>query len=222
MRTSKPFSTISYNSTVFLSVKLSDLVQRHKIAFFAFVEHFPEDDEKKSHKHVYIEPSRLIDTDQVFDFLVELDATHPDMPLRCMPPHSSRFGDWYRYALHDPQYLLSHGQQARKYHYTRDDVVSSDSDYLLELIHTIDYTADMRSQRFFEAVENGDSFASIVLCGGVPLSQIFAYERAYALLRGRITFRGDRSPHEPEDVDETVDVEVGKLLFPSNSSDQGR
>ena len=222
MRTSKPFSTISYNTTDFLTVKLSDLVRRHKIAFFAFVEHFPEDDETKGHKHVYIEPSRLTDTDQVFDFLVELDPTYPDKPLRCMPPRSSRFGDWYRYALHDSQYLLSHGQQARKYHYTRDDFVSSDSDYLIELVHTIDYTADMRSQRFFEAVENGETFASIVLGGGVPLSQIYSYERAYALLQGRITFRGDRSSHEPADVDEAVDVEVGKLLFPSNSSEQGR
>ena len=44
MKTSKPFSTISYNTADFLSVKLNDLVNRRKIAFWAYVEHLPEED----------------------------------------------------------------------------------------------------------------------------------------------------------------------------------
>ena len=72
MKTSKPFSTISYNTADFLSVKLNDLVNRRKIAFWAYVEHLPEEDEKKAHKHLYIVPNGQINTDEVLlDILVD-------------------------------------------------------------------------------------------------------------------------------------------------------
>ena len=78
MKTSKPFSTISYNSADFLTVKLNDLVNRRKLAFWAYVEHLPEEDEKKAHKHLYIVPNGQINTDEVLlDILVEYDPAHP-------------------------------------------------------------------------------------------------------------------------------------------------
>ena len=39
MRTSKPFSTISYNTEDYLTAKLDELVTTRKIEFYAFIEH---------------------------------------------------------------------------------------------------------------------------------------------------------------------------------------
>ena len=73
MKTSKPFSTISYNSPEFLIVKLNDLVERRVIAFFAFVKHFKEADEKKDHIHLIIFPNGQYQTDALKDYLAEPD-----------------------------------------------------------------------------------------------------------------------------------------------------
>lgn len=125
MRTSKPFSTISYNTADFLNLRLGELVQRRQIDFFAWVHHYAEEDETKEHKHLYIVPNGRVDTDQILDFLLEHDPKHPDKPFNCIRPHSSKFADWYLYALHDATYLASKGQ-ARKFHYVMDDVQTSD------------------------------------------------------------------------------------------------
>ena len=92
MKTSKPFSTISYNSPEFLSVKLDYLVKRRKILFWAYVHHLPEVDEKKPHKHLLIVPNGQINTDEVLlDYLIELDPKKPDKPLACVGVKSKEF-----------------------------------------------------------------------------------------------------------------------------------
>ena len=126
MRTSKPCSTISYNTAEFLTRKLNDLIKRGHIDFWCFIEHEPEEDEEKKHKHLYIFPSTLIDTNQLREELKENDVNNPLKPLGCMPFQSSKFADWYLYVVHDSSYLSSKGQ-ARKYHYKDDDIIRSDN-----------------------------------------------------------------------------------------------
>lgn len=82
MRTTKPISTISFNSREYLALKLHELQKSGRISFWAFVEHQPEDDEagKKVHNHVFVIPSKMLQTDDLREELKEYDPEHPDKP----------------------------------------------------------------------------------------------------------------------------------------------
>lgn len=205
MKTSKPFSTISYNTNDYLTTKLFDLVIRRKIDFFAWVSHYAEEDEKKPHKHLLIVPNGKVDTDALLDFLIELDPSNPEKPLKCLPPKSSKFGDWYLYACHDSRYLAQKGQ-SREYHYEKNDFVVSDSDYFTELIHEIDMTKLYRYDKIKNAVDCGDSFTDLLASGIVPIQQISAFYKAYELLLENKTFRASKANHE-------IDCASGKVLI---------
>lgn len=210
MKTSKPFSTISYNSEDFINQRLGELVQRRQIDFFAWVYHYAEEDETKDHKHVYIVPNGRVDTDQILDYLLEHDPKHPSKPLGCIRPHSSKFADWYLYALHDVTYLASKGQ-ARKYHYVIEDVITSDRDYLLEEVHTIDFAKLNRFAALRDAASTGVPFEELLLGGSIPIQQTYAYMQAYQLMAQYRTDRGGRTGHEEEDAKE-VNPETGEVI----------
>lgn len=181
MKTSKPFSTISYNTPSYLFSKLSELVQSRKIEFFSFIEHLPEDDEKKIHIHLFIIPNGRVDTDQIIDYLTEIDPEKPDKPLGCIMCRSSKFGDWYLYALHDRGYLAQRGQ-ARKYSYQESEMQVSDTDYLRELIHTVDYSPYTRFLQIRQYAVEGIPFSDLVMQGLIPIQQTASYEKAYQLM----------------------------------------
>lgn len=205
MKTSKPFSTISYNTADFLSVKLNDLVNRRKIAFWAYVEHLPEEDEKKAHKHLYIVPNGQINTDEVLlDILVEYDPTHPEKPLGCINPKSSKFYDWYMYSIHDVDYLSSKGQ-SRKYHYRREEVACSDTDYLNEEIHQMDMSKLSKVKALNEAIRDGVPFEELLMRGQIPVQQVYAFQKTYGMLQ-TYTFRNGRDTHQ------NVDEDTGEIL----------
>lgn len=195
MKTSKPFSTISYNTREYLIAKLDELVQLRKIEFYAFIEHLPEEDETKQHKHLLIIPNGSINTDQVQDYLTELDPEKPDKPLGCIMCRSSKFGDWYLYALHDTGYLAQKGQ-VRKYHYTFNEIIVSDKDYFNELRHTIDYTPYTRFTQIREFAEAGVAFSELVHMGLIPPQQVYAYEKTYSMLMEHALFRNGKDGHE--------------------------
>lgn len=195
MKTSKPFATISYNSPIWIEVKLNDLVRRRKIDFWAYVEHLPEEDEQKQHKHLYIVPNGQIDTDMVADCLTELNQSDIEHPFKCIRFRSSKFFDWYLYALHDTAYLASKGQ-SRKYHYKPEEVVCSDNDYLLEEVHQMDYTSLRRYQVITDAIKDGTPFEDLLRQGLIPFQQCYAYEHAYELIRN------GRQTHTPKSIDE--------------------
>ena len=67
MRTTKPIATISFNTPEYLKLKLDELTKAKKIAFWAYIVHQPEDDEagNKVHMHVYIEPSAMVQTEDL-------------------------------------------------------------------------------------------------------------------------------------------------------------
>lgn len=200
MKTSRPFSTISYNSSDFLEIRLGELIARRQLDFFAWVHHYPEEDETKPHKHVYLVPNGKIDTDQVLDCLLELDPENPLKPLGCIRPRSSKFAHWYLYGLHDPAYLASIGQ-SRKYHYSLEDFHCSDMDYLLEEIHTIDFAKLNRFNVLRDAALNGTPFDELLLTGCIPIQQTYAYKQAYDILANSCTFRNGSHGHEFTDPD---------------------
>lgn len=189
-----------------MQTKLNDLVNRRKIAFYAFIEHLPEEDERKKHKHVLIIPNGQINTDQVYDFLLEIDPSYPDKPLGCTPFRSSKFSDWYLYSIHDRDYLASKGQ-SRKYFYKNEDFIVSDSDFFNEEIHTIDLSSLSKMKNLRNAVSSGVSFEQMVINGQIPIQQVYAYQRAYDLIQEyqKRTYRNNKTSHQ------SVDPETGEI-----------
>lgn len=207
MRTSKPFSMISYNTQDFLSDKLNELVEGGLVQFWAFIHHQPEEDEKKAHKHLYIIPQKLIDTQRIEKALQEIDLTDiTAKPLGAIFPQSSKFADWYLYGLHDKKYLAYKGQK-RKYHYNDNAFVVSCQDTFQELKNLIDYTEINRLSLILEKVENGESLASIIRTSNIPLQLIGQVRQLYDIIVGPFeTYRNGRASHQK------VDSETGEII----------
>lgn len=201
MITRSNISTISYNTDEFLTFKLNDMINNHCIEFWAFINHIPEEDERKSHKHLFIIPSGTVDTFALSDILEEIDFTNPSMPpLGTIFWKHSKFVDWYLYALHDIDYLASKGE-SRMYHYNKSEFVVSEYDYFNELIHSCDFSQYTRHKKLREAVQSDVSFRDLFANGFIPVQQIGQYSLAYNLLKyGDMyydkTDRNGRSVHE--------------------------
>lgn len=198
MKTSKAFATISYNTDDFLIDKLNDLLRSHKIDFWAYINHLPEEDEKKAHKHLLIIPNGQFDTSQLIDYLNEYE-NGASKPLTCIASHKvNSFGDWYYYNLHDSKYLSMKGQ-SRKHTYEMGDFIVSDSDYFLELVHNIDMTKLFRSQRFFEGLDNGLSIIEMVKHGIIPIQQVSAFMNIATMYGSDNLNRNGRQTHTPKE-----------------------
>ncbi len=207
MRTSKAFATISYNTKDFLIEKLDELIKSRIIDFYAFIEHLPEEDETKKHKHLYVVPAKQLDTFNLQDALKEIDKNNlSGKPLGCIVCRSSKFADWYLYGLHDVGYLASKGQ-TRKYHYIKTDFIVSDFDYFNEQIHLIDFSKLNRVEMLITAVRRGESFDDLIKRGQVPVQLINQYEKMfYILAYGSGTERNGKDGHE------RIDVTTGEIL----------
>ena len=213
MRTSKPIATISFNTLSFLEQKLTELTKAGKLSFWAFISHLPEDDEagNKSHCHLYIEPSKMIQTDDLRAEFKEFDPTNPK-PLGCISFRSSKFDDWYMYGLHDEKYLASKGE-SRRYHYRHDDFRTSDEDDLLFKSRCIDLTALTPYADMQEAQSRGLSWAEYFMRGRIPIQQIAHFQKAWDMLITVHTIRGDYVPH-PDDAypNAVIDTETGAVI----------
>ena len=203
-------------------MKLNELKASKFISFWTFIPHKPEDDEagNKPHKHLYIEPAKRILTDDLREKLIELDINNPTKPLKCLSFRSSKFDDWYLYAMHDRAYLASKGQ-SRKYQYSFSDFYSSDEDELIFLVKSIDQNALNVYKRMEDAVRKGLTFVEFAKVVTVPVQQIYSWQHAYELIADNHLNRNDRDTHTPsEDVqspsddisDLNVDEMTGELL----------
>lgn len=202
MRTTKPIATISFNTPSYLKLKLNELQKAGRISFWAYVVHKPEDDEggKKEHCHVYVEPSKMLQTDDLKDELIEPDPTHPEgKPRGCISWNSSKFDPWYLYALHDKRYLASKGQ-SRRFHYVHDDIVTSDEDDLRFKARSIDMLSLSPYADMEDAIKQGVTWPEYFARGTVPLQQIGNFERAWYFLFDNVTERSGK-PNHPMDVD---------------------
>lgn len=215
MRTTKPISTISFNTPAYLEGKLNELVKAKKITAWHFMPHEPEEDEKKSHCHVWVLPTKMLQTEDLRDELKEYDPTNPNKPLGCLPFESSDFDNWYLYVLHDERYLAQKNQ-VRKYHYNRDMIVTSDEDYLDEQIRKIDLLHLSPYADMLDAIRHGVSWEEYFARGTVPIPQIMQFQTAWFLLfdsmRLAKTDRGDHVGHPdeayPEDTETVNDIVI--------------
>ena len=206
MRTTKPISTISFNTPQYLELKLNELLSAGRISFWAFIVHLPEDDEggKKHHCHVYVEPAKMLQTDDLKAELKEFDPSNPK-PLGCISWNSSKFDPWYLYALHDKRYLATKGQ-SRVYHYIHDDIVTSDVDDLLFKARSVDMLALSPYEDMIQAQKQGFTWADYFNRGTVPLPQIKLFEAAWYTLLQSDTDRVGRENH-PMEADYSSDTE---------------
>lgn len=209
MLTTKPFSTISYNSIEFLVSKLDELIRKHEISFYAFVYHYAEKDESKNHIHLWCIPDRRLDTSQFVDYFKELDVANPlAPPLGVMPCRSSVFDDWFLYSCHNREYLLAKDQK-REYHYELKDFFTSSFDYLNELYHTIDHSKYRKLKDFLSHVDEGASFEALVRQGFVPINQLMQWSKLYDMITysNIQTSRAGRQTHSPLLTDDGKEIE---------------
>lgn len=208
MRTTKPIATISFNTPSYLALKLRELQKAGRISFWAFIVHKPEDDEggKKEHSHVYLEPSKMLQTDDLREALKEFDPAMPDKPRGCLTFVSSKFDAWYMYALHDKRYL-AHKGEARRFHYCHDDMVTSDEDDLLYKSRMIDMISLSPYADMEDAQKQGLTFVQYFSRGTIPIQQVTLFQNAWNLLATTRTERGGRPGHAM-----AVDPETGEVM----------
>ena len=199
MLTIKPFSTISYNTPEFLKKVLDDMVKRGVLDFYAFIQHFPEDDETKKHIHLFCIPSMRIDTCSWCEEFLELEKDNTK-PLGVIRPRSSKFIDWYLYAIHDRDYLITKFE-TRKYHYSDEDIIVSDIDYFNELKHTSYLNTQTRQTKILGMLSQGVDLNSLIVDGVIPIQQLGGYVLASEFMNGNRTFRGGRRNHEEDEVE---------------------
>ncbi len=200
MRTRKPTSTITYNTPDYLIFKLEELRKAKKLSFWAFINHQAEVDEKKDHIHLFVDPAIQIQTEDLREELREFDPYHPDKPLGCISFTSSKFDDWYLYALHDEAYLASKGQ-SREIHYLPEEIITSDSDDLFHRIRQIDMLKISRYGHMLSSIKTGLTWTEYFARGNVPIQQINAFKTAYTTLQEYqgTCYRADRETHTPID-----------------------
>lgn len=209
VRTTKPIASISFNSQEFLKLKLNELLKAGRLSFWAFVVHKPEDDEggKKEHIHLFVEPSKMLQTDDLKAEFSEFDPERPDKPKGTISFVSSKFDPWYLYGLHDKRFLASKGQ-SRRFHYSADDFQSSDPDELNFRVKSIDMLSLSPYQDMEDAIRQGVSWEEYFARGTVPLPQIRFFRDAWLALLSVHTNRNGKKGHANDVV---VDPDTGEV-----------
>ena len=171
MKTSKPISTITYNTEDFLRSKLNAWKALGFIEFAMWIKHEPDVDGKKAHFHVYMMPAQQVQTTFLENDSKQLDPENPDpdKPLKMRPFKSSKVTDWILYGIHDPVYLASKGL-TRNVHYSFEDVQSTDEDFLQDIItEAIESRLSSIEMRLYDCIQKGMSWQDIVCTGFIPL-----------------------------------------------------
>lgn len=217
MRTSKPISTISYNTIPFLDTKLAELVRNHKISDYMYIFHHAEKDEKKDHIHLWLKPNTLLDTMDIQHFLTE-PTDNPSKPLKCIDfriTHDT--DDWILYSQHFRPYLATKGE-SRDYLYTRDDFRFCDEDTFDDLyMHAFKGSKWAQNNQILQQLTNGDvSPVDLIKNGTIPLGmacQLSAFNYMNTHTNG--VDRGGRQDHEQKEYDclSLHDDSVAEALF---------
>ena len=196
MKTSKPISTISYNTDSYLILKLNELVEAKVIEFWCYMSHKAEDDEagKKDHKHIFAIPTKMVQTADLKPHFQEFCGVDKK-PLGVTIFVHSDPDNFILYALHDKSYLASKGQ-SRKFHYEFDEFITNDPDTLYFLYRQIDLLSLSRYHDLVEASEKGLTFKEYLSRGTVPVQQIFQFEHLWSLINSDETNRNGKPNHD--------------------------
>lgn len=199
VKTSKPISTISYNSPEFLRQKINYWKELGIIEYGMWIRHEPDEDNKKAHYHVFLKPAKLIQTMDLENDSMEFPGqkfydtdgvTGTELvqtevkPLKMIGFRMSKEDDWILYGIHDPTYLAEKGM-TRNVHYSFNDIETTCIDTLHDMItHLIDNRKGRLEVRIFDLIQKDFSWRDIVTTGIVPLKQMhnaFMFYRAITM-----------------------------------------
>lgn len=215
MKTTKPISTISYNHQEYLVNVLDDLMKSKIIEFYIFIPHLPDEDEKKPHIHVYVEPAKLL---QTMDLVPMFKEPNPKEPRGVLQFHLSKFVDWYLYGLHDKRYLALKGQ-SRIHHYQDSDFVSSSDDELKYRIQNADLSFLTPLDDMMTAISRGMSLLDFARIKHLTPKQVYEYKYTWELITNEHTQRNGKQTHTPKIIqtqpqndpfaDDDFDIDIG-------------
>lgn len=181
MKSTVNVSTICYSPKEYVKVKLDTLIQCGKIDYYIFIEHKAEEDEKKNHIHLLVCPASSIDTKDL-DNLLSLPKENEEVLGTCKiwQKTGKHISDWILYALHEELYLRIKKCETKKYHYKREDFISSDSDttdvLVYEAYHETEFSFNNKVlQLLANTPDLGKTSREIVLNGFIPLNQMCSY-----------------------------------------------
>lgn len=203
MATSKPISSISYNTDSFLIDRLTALSKSEVISFWSFIHHKAEKglDEVpgKDHIHLFVMPNKLVDLMKFQKEFTEIDPAHLDKPFRCMPFRTSKPSDWILYALHNIDYLALKGMD-KEFHYLPEEIICSDPDFLSTLLaEAFQGLVSQPVVSIRNAVANGLTFDSLVYSGRIPLPMVNCAKTLYESVK-RYQWVKDNSDFGPTDL----------------------
>ena len=182
MKTSKPVSTISYNSEGWLKKTILKLKEIGDIEFAMWIYHEPDEDNRKPHYHVYLQPAKMIQTTDWDEPFTEPNPSNIELPFKALPFRSSKETDWLLYGIHDPTYLQEKNM-TRNVFYSFDDVQSTCQDALNEIISRLsDDRKGKLEYRIIDCVNRGLSWHEIVASGLVPIRYIYGAKLMYEAL----------------------------------------
>ena len=171
MATSKPQSTISYNTEAFLKEHLDDWVKGHLIQAYQYICHVGEDGDK-DHIHVRIEPNKSIDVMNLSDALKEY-VQGEEKPRGVRPWRPSKEEDWFMYVVHDPEYMrlkYGEGEKGEKLPYEWTSIVTPE-DYDLQVAFLRAKSALSRSApNMAKRITEGEKPVNLVLEGRNPFA----------------------------------------------------
>lgn len=194
MQTTKLISTVSYNTPEYLSGRLRTLVEQGIIEYAHWIFHTPEDDEKKTHAHVILQPNKRLDTSALRNQFTELVAGE-DKPRCVLPFKPSKMRDWILYAVHDTIYLTSKSQ-TRKFTYKKTDLHTTEPDLLEDDWRDAHEGENTRMRLVIELSERGVDWMDILKSGLIPVNQLFQYRKIWECFFMRKTDRNGRGVHD--------------------------
>lgn len=107
MRVACPIATVSYNSEKWLRKVLERLIKAGIIEYAYYIWHQGEDGDK-DHFHVWLMPTKVLQTADLKALFNEPDPKNPSNPLGVLPFRKSEVKNWIQYAIHNPVYLMQH------------------------------------------------------------------------------------------------------------------
>lgn len=193
--TKKSIATISFNTEEFLKSRLNDLVKNESIVYYFYIMHKAEEDTKKAHFHVFIEPNGNIDVCKLRDFFNEPVLNNGD--LGCLPFVNSKFEHWYLYSKHDIDYLNTRCE-VKKYHYKKEDFIVSNEVQFEYLISTININIVNKKSQLINLCNQGYSWEDIILNSNlIPINQIKAYKEIYDICKMNL-WKNEKERQEKE------------------------
>lgn len=225
MRTSSPFTALSYVPLSVLLNRLSSLTAHGYFDFWGLIAHKGEhldfgiladtsvpavldSPRDKDHIHLYLQPSRLIDTqtfDDVENGLACIDINN-SIPFKTVGYRKCKsFLDWYLYNLHYEPYLQTK-LETKEFHYNPCDFYWSDMSvaqmYISEALNSSAFAKQIRVKNF---LSSGGSVGELAYNGVISAGEAFAYKNYGQLFsEGRYIVEGRKIV--------TIDEVTGEIL----------